>query len=97
MGIIASDLGIDLGTSNTLVYVKRKGIVVSEPTIVVADSTNERTVRAVGDDARIMLENKFYLAEPFVLFRPPVNWVWSTHTGVCPTHTGVCHLLYSVS
>ena len=55
MGIIASDLGIDLGTSNTLVYVKRKGIVLSEPTIVVADSTNERTVRAVGDDARIML------------------------------------------
>ena len=55
MGIIAHDLGMDLGTSNTLVYVKHKGIVVSEPTIVVVDSSNERKVRAVGDDAKIML------------------------------------------
>ncbi|MDD3410176.1 MAG: rod shape-determining protein [Eubacteriales bacterium] len=55
MGFVASDLGIDLGTSNTLVYVKRKGIVISEPTIVVVESTNERKVRAVGDDAKIML------------------------------------------
>ena len=39
MGFVASDLGIDLGTSNTLVYVKRKGIVISEPTIVVVEST----------------------------------------------------------
>ena len=55
MGIVAHDLGIDLGTSNTLVYVKNKGIVISEPTIVVVESTNERKVRAVGDDAKIML------------------------------------------
>ena len=55
MGFVAPALGLDLGTSNTLVYVKNKGIVVSEPTIVVVDSTNERNVRAVGDDAKIML------------------------------------------
>jgi len=55
MGFVAPDLGFDLGTSNTLVYVKHKGVVVSEPTIVVVDSTNERRVRAVGNDARIML------------------------------------------
>ena len=55
MGFVAHDLGVDLGTSNTLVYVKRKGIVISEPTIVVVDSSNERKVRAVGDDAKIML------------------------------------------
>ena len=55
MAFVAHDLGIDLGTSNTLVYVKGKGIVVSEPTIVVVESSNERRVRAVGDDAKIML------------------------------------------
>ncbi len=55
MGFVAHDLGVDLGTSNTLVYVKHKGIVISEPTIVVVDPSNERKVRAVGDDAKIML------------------------------------------
>jgi len=55
MAFAAHDLGIDMGTSNTLVYVKGKGIVVSEPTIVVVESTHERRVRAVGDDAKIML------------------------------------------
>ena len=55
MGFAAHDLGIDLGTSNTLVYVGGKNIVVNEPTIVVVESTNERRVRAVGDDAKIML------------------------------------------
>jgi len=55
VGFVAHDLGVDLGTSNTLVYVRHKGIVINEPTIVVVDSTNERRVRAVGDDAKIML------------------------------------------
>lgn len=55
MGFVAHDLGVDLGTSNTLVYVKHKGIMISEPTIVVVDAGNERRVRAVGDDAKIML------------------------------------------
>ncbi len=55
MAFAAHDLGIDLGTSNTLVYVGGKNIVVNEPTIVVVESTNERRVRAVGDDAKIML------------------------------------------
>ena len=55
MGIVAHDLGVDLGTSNTLVYVKHKGIVISEPTIVVVESTGDRKILAVGDDARIML------------------------------------------
>ena len=35
MGFVAHDLGVDLGTSNTLVYVRHKGIVINEPTIVV--------------------------------------------------------------
>ncbi len=55
LGFVAQDVGIDLGTSNTLVYAKHKGILISEPTIVVVDSNNERRVHAVGDDAKIML------------------------------------------
>ena len=55
MAFVAHDVGVDLGTSNTLVYVKHKGVVISEPTIVVVESSNERKVRAVGDDAKIML------------------------------------------
>ncbi len=42
MGFVAHDLGVDLGTSNTLVYVRHKGIVINEPTIVVVDAANER-------------------------------------------------------
>lgn len=50
----SNDLGIDLGTANTLVYVKDQGIVLREPSVVaVKAGTNE--VSAVGDDAKRML------------------------------------------
>lgn len=50
----SSDIGIDLGTANTLVYVKDRGIVLREPSVVaVKYGTNE--VLAVGDDAKRML------------------------------------------
>jgi len=55
MGFIASDMGIDLGTSNTQVYEKNKGIVLSEPTIMVVSDDGDGDVRAVGNDAKIML------------------------------------------
>ena len=49
-GFVAQDIGIDLGTANTLVYVKDHGIVLREPSVVaVKTGTNE--VVAVGDDA----------------------------------------------
>ena len=47
-------IGIDLGTANTLVYVKNKGIVLNEPSVVAFDRAN-RKVTAVGDDAKRML------------------------------------------
>ncbi len=48
------DLGIDLGTANTLVYVKGKGIVVREPSVIAVNKdTNE--ILAVGDEAKLML------------------------------------------
>ena len=53
-GFVAKDIGIDLGTANTLVYVKDHGIVLREPSVVaVKTGTNE--VVAVGDDAKRML------------------------------------------
>ncbi|UUZ89452.1 rod shape-determining protein [Paenibacillus sp. P25] len=48
------DLGIDLGTANTLVYVKGKGIVVREPSVV-AIRTDTKTIEAVGNDAKKMI------------------------------------------
>jgi len=57
LGIFSNDLAIDLGTANTLVYVKGKGIVLSEPSVV-AVSTNSRAksrVLAVGIEAKNML------------------------------------------
>ena len=54
LGFVSNDIAIDLGTANTLVYVKGKGIVLNEPSVVaVEQSTN--TVLAVGREAKEML------------------------------------------
>ena len=52
--IMSKDIGIDLGTSNTLLYVKGQGIVLREPSVV-AVSTTSRQVLAVGLDAKNMV------------------------------------------
>lgn len=53
-GVFSSDLGIDLGTANTLVFVRGKGVVLAEPSVVAVDSiTND--VLAVGHKAKAML------------------------------------------
>lgn len=54
MGFFAKDIGIDLGTANTLVHVKSKGIVIREPSVV-AINKNTKTILAVGDDAKSMI------------------------------------------
>src|SRR6476469_8742615 len=52
----ATDLAIDRGTANTVVYVRGAGIVFSEPSVVAMETVDGRTrVRAVGDDAKLML------------------------------------------
>jgi len=50
----ANDVGIDLGTANTLVYVRGKGIVVNEPSIVAVDRQTQQ-VLAIGNEAKEML------------------------------------------
>jgi rod shape-determining protein MreB len=52
--LFSSDLAIDLGTANTCVYARGKGIVVNEPSIVAINKVNGR-VEAVGKDAKEML------------------------------------------
>ncbi|GHS94036.1 rod shape-determining protein [Alphaproteobacteria bacterium] len=55
-GLMSSDLAIDLGTANTLVYVKGRGVVLSEPSVVALGThQGKRTVLAVGEAAKLML------------------------------------------
>ncbi|MDR1289200.1 MAG: rod shape-determining protein [Holosporales bacterium] len=55
-GMLSTDMAIDLGTANTLVYVNGRGIVVNEPSVVaVANLNSRREVLAVGNDAKQML------------------------------------------
>lgn len=55
-GLFSNDLSIDLGTANTLVYVKEKGIILNEPSVVAIRTINgHRTVVAVGTEAKKML------------------------------------------
>ncbi len=54
LGKLSRDIGIDLGTSSTLVYVRDKGIVINEPSIV-AINTRTDQILAVGDEARKMI------------------------------------------
>lgn len=53
--IFTKDIGIDLGTANTLVYVKGKGIVLREPSVVAIDRDNPSHVLAVGSEAKKMI------------------------------------------
>lgn len=53
-GFLNKDMGIDLGTANTLVYVKGKGVVAREPSVV-AIQTNTKQVLAVGEEAKKMI------------------------------------------
>ncbi len=57
LGAFSNDLAIDLGTANTLVYVKGKGIVLSEPSVVAVrkDGKGYNRVLAVGKEAKLML------------------------------------------
>ncbi len=54
LGVFSHDVGIDLGTANTLVYVKGKGIVINEPSVV-AINTKTKQILAIGDEAKKMV------------------------------------------
>jgi len=54
LGLFSLDVGIDLGTANILVYVRRKGIVIREPSVV-AIETKTQKVLAIGEEAKAMV------------------------------------------
>ena len=58
-GIFSSDLSIDLGTANTLIYVRGKGIILNEPSVVAIrqgyEAMGQKHVVAVGSEAKLML------------------------------------------
>ncbi|MCH7635271.1 MAG: rod shape-determining protein [Proteobacteria bacterium] len=55
-GMLSADMAIDLGTANTLVYVKGRGIVLNEPSVVaIAEIRGRKQVLAVGDEAKMMV------------------------------------------
>jgi rod shape-determining protein MreB and related proteins len=54
MGVFSNDVAIDLGTANTLVYLRGKGIVLNEPSVVAVDRTSNKVI-AVGKEAKSML------------------------------------------
>ena len=56
LGLLSADMAIDLGTANTLVYVKGKGIVLDEPSVVaIANKGGRKQVLAVGEEAKQMV------------------------------------------
>ena len=54
LGLLSHDVGIDLGTANTLVTVRHRGIVISEPSVVAMDTRTKR-VLAIGAEAKRMV------------------------------------------
>ncbi len=55
-GLMSADMAIDLGTANTLVYVRGRGIVLNEPSVVaITNRRGKKAVQAVGDEAKMML------------------------------------------
>jgi rod shape-determining protein MreB len=54
LGLFSNDMGIDLGTATTLVYVKGEGVVLCEPSVVAIEKDTNRVI-AVGDEAKKML------------------------------------------
>jgi rod shape-determining protein MreB len=72
---VTSDIGIDLGTASVLVYVKGKGVVLKEPSVVAYDKDTDR-IKAIGEEARLMLGRT---PEKIVAVRPLRQGVISSY------------------
>lgn len=72
-GNFSRDIGIDLGTKNTLVYVKEKGIVINEPSVVAVNTRTDQ-ILAVGEEAKRMVGKT---PSHIVAIRPLMNGVIS--------------------
>jgi rod shape-determining protein MreB len=72
-GYLSNDIGIDLGTANTLVYLRGHGIVVNEPSVVAVNQKTGRVI-AIGTEAKNMLGRT---PEHIIAVRPLVDGVIS--------------------
>ena len=63
--MIGSDIGIDLGTASILVYIKGKGVVLKEPSVVAFDRDTNK-IKAIGEEARLMLGRRHLERRAFV-------------------------------
>ena len=52
--VMSNDIGIDLGTASILVYIKGKGVVLKEPSVVAIDRDTNK-IMAIGEEARLMI------------------------------------------
>ena len=52
--LMSNDIGIDLGTASILVYIKGKGVVLKEPSVVAIDRDTNK-IMAIGEEARLMI------------------------------------------
>ena len=74
--MVSTDIGIDLGTASILVYIKGKGVVLKEPSVVAFDRDTNK-IKAIGEEARLMLGRT---PGNIVAVRPLRQGVNSTHT-----------------
>lgn len=91
-GLLSHDLGIDLGTANTLVYVKGKGIVIREPSVVARHRKTKQVV-AIGTEAKKMLGKTPATIEAF---RPLKDGVISDFDATTAMLTHYIKLVHSV-
>ena len=64
-GLLSNDMGMDLGTANCLIYVKDKGIVLREPSVVALDRDSGE-VKAVGSKAKQMPQHRYKLGNSYL-------------------------------
>ena len=58
-----TDIGIDLGTASILVYIRGRGVVLKEPSVVAYDRDTNK-IKAIGEDARLMQNARQYYGGP---------------------------------
>ena len=79
MGFLSKDVGIDLGTANTLVYMKGKGIIMREPSVVAVDTKTDE-VRCVGGE---VFGKPHSVEDAKRMLRALSGATHEVHTGVC--------------
>ena len=70
LGLFSRDIGIDLGTANTLVHVRDRGIVINEPSVVAIEAKSKR-VLAIGAEAKRMVGRT---PANIIAIRSPILW-----------------------